>query len=294
VESRKGYFALPVLSSSADLTAVEVAGLAALSLKEPPRAFDYHAGAYQFRPNAVNSQNDIVFEIPAGNLTATPEPAAKRHRMHVALFTLVKDASGQVIDKFSQDSPYEIPDENLAKAQATSITFAHPLSLPPGHYTAETAVLDQEAKKTSTSKVAFDSPEQKGVGLSSVLLVQNVEPVSGKVEETDPLQFQPGPNQGRRVIPELATSLTASAKPYVFFVVYPDRSLTEKPKIQVEFLVGGQVLAKQTSELPAPDATGAIPMMINTAAKPGNCELRITALQGGSSARQSVTYTIAK
>ncbi len=294
VESRKGYFALPVLSSSADLTAVEVAGLAALSSKQPPHAFDYQAGAYQFRPNAVNSQNEIVFEIPAANLAATPEPDVKRHRMHVALFTLVKDGSGQVIDKFSQDSPYEIPDENLTKAQATNITFAHPLSLPPGHYTAETVVLDQEAKKTSTSKVAFDSPEQKGVGLSSVMLVQNVEPVAGKVEPSDPLQFQPDPTQGRRVIPELATSLTASAKPYVFFVVYPDRSLTEKPKIQVEFLVGGQVLAKQTSELPAPDATGAIPMMINTATKPGNCELRITALQGGSSAKQSVTYSIAK
>ncbi len=147
VESRKGYFALPVLGSSADLSSVEVAGLAALSLKQPPHAFDYQASAYQFRPNAVNSQNDIVFEIPAGNLTATPEPAVKRHRMHVALFTLVKDASGQVIDKFSQDSPFEIPDENLAKARATSIPFAHPLSLPPGHYSAETVAIDQEGKK---------------------------------------------------------------------------------------------------------------------------------------------------
>jgi len=293
VESRKGYFALPVLGSSADLTAVEVAGLAALSLKQPQHAFDFQAGAYQFRPNAANSQNDVVFEIPAANLTATPEPAVKRHRMHLAMFTLVKDASGQVVEKFSQDSPYEIPDENLTKAQATSITFAHPLSLPPGHYTLETAVLDQEAKKTSTSKVAFESPEQKGVGLSSVMLVQHVEPVQGKVEPTDPLEFQPDPSQGRRVIPELATNLTAGVKPYVFFVVYPDRSLADKPKIQVEFLVGGQVLAKQTSELPATDATGAIPMMINTAAKPGNCELRITAMQGASSTKQSVTYTIA-
>ena len=293
VESRKGYFALPVLGSSADLSASEVAGLAALSLKEPPHAFEFKAAAYQFRPNAANSQNDMVFEIPAANLTATPEPAVKRHRMHVALLALVKDANGQVVDKFSQDSPYEIPDENLSKAQATSITFTHALALPPGHYTLETAALDQEANRASISKVAFESPEQKGVGLSSIMLVQHMEPVKGKVEQTDPLEFQPDPAQGQRVIPELATNLTSSATPYVFFVVYPDRSLADKPKIQAEFLVGGQLLAKQVADLPAPDATGAIPMVINTAAKPGNCELRITALQGNSSAKQSLTYSIA-
>ena len=293
VESRKGYFALPVLGPSPDLTASEVAGLGALSLKEPPHAFDFKAAAYQFRPTATNSQNDMVFEIPAANLTATPEPAEKRHRIHVALLALVKDANGQVVDKFSQDSPYEIPDENLAKAQATTITFTHPLSLPPGHYTVETAALDRESNRAATSTVAFESPDQKGVGLSSVMLVQHMEPVKGKVEQNDPLEFQPDPAEGRRVVPELATNLTASATPYVFFVVYPDRSLADKPKIQVEFLVGGQVLAKQTADLPAPDATGAIPMVINTAAKPGNCELRVTALQGGSSTKQSLSYSIA-
>jgi len=293
VESRKGYFALPVLGSSPDLTASEVAGLGALGLKPPPHAFEFKAAAYQFRPAAANSQNDMVFEIPAANLTATPEPALKRHRMHVALLALVKDSSGQVVDKFSQDSPYEIPDENLAKAQATSITFTHPLSLPPGHYTVETAALDRESNRVTTSTVAFKSPEQNGVGLSSIMLVKHMEPVKGKVEQTDPLEFQPDPAQGQRVIPELATNLAPSATPYVFFVVYPDRSIQDKPKIQVEFLVAGQVLARQTADLPAPDATGAIPMVINTAAKPGNCELRVTALQGNSSTKQSLTYTIA-
>ena len=214
--------------------------------------------------------------------------------MHVAVVALVKDANGQVVDKFSQDSPYEIPDENLAKARATTISFTHPLTLPPGHYTLETAVLDEEKNSASISKTAFDSPEQKGVGLSSVLLVQHMEPVRGKVEPTDPLQFQADPNQGQRVIPELATSLPSGVTPYVFFVVYPDRAIAEKPKIQVEFLVGGQVLAKQVADLPAPDNSGAIPMVINTAAKTGNCELRITAMQGTSATRQALTYSIAQ
>src|SRR3984957_6990633 len=293
LQSRTGYFALPAFGSTTQLTPYELAGLAALNVRQPPHAFEFKAQAYQFRPAAVNSQNDVVFEIPVANLQATPEPALKRNHLHVSLLALVKDSSGQVVDKFSQDSPYDIPEENLAKARGTTINFTHPLSLAAGHYTVEIAALDREANKASTSKIEFDSPEQKGVGLSSILLVGHMEPVTGKVAPGDPLAFPPDPAQGKRVIPELATDLGANVSPYVFFVVYPDKSLADKPRIQAEFLINGQVLAKQVADLPAPDATGAIPMVINTAAKPGNCELRITALQGNSSSVHSLKYSIA-
>jgi VWFA-related protein len=292
LESRTGYFALPAFGAMTQLNPTELAGLAALNVHQPPHAFEFKAEAYQFRP-AASSQNDVVFEIPVASLQATPEPALKRNRMHVALLALVKDSNGQVVDKFSQDSPYEIPDENLAKARGTTINFTHPLSLPAGHYTVEIAALDREANKASTSKITFESPEQKGVGLSSILLVGHMEPVTGKVAAADPLEFQPDPAQGKRVVPELVTDLAANVSPYVFFVVYPDKSIADKPKIQAEFLINGQVMAKQVADLPAPDATGAIPMVINTAAKPGKCELRITALQGSSSAVHSLQYSIA-
>jgi VWFA-related protein len=293
LESRTGYFALPAFDATKQLTPYEMAGLAALSVHQPPHSFEFKASAYQFRPMSVGSQNDVIFEIPVANLQATPEPALKRDRMHVSLLALVKDSSGQVVDKFSQDSPYEIPEENLTKARSTSITFMHPLALPAGHYTVEIAALDREANRASTTNIAFDSPERKGVGLSSILLVGHMEPVTGKVAPADPLEFQPDPAQGKRVVPELDTNLAANVSPYVFFVVYPDKSIADKPKIQAEFLVNGQVLAKQVADLPAPDATGAIPMVINTAAKPGNCELRITAMQGNSSSVQSLKYSIA-
>ncbi len=214
--------------------------------------------------------------------------------MHVSLLALVKDSSGQVVDKFSQDSPYEIPEENLAKARGTTINFTHPLSLAAGHYTAEIAVLDREANKASTSKIEFDSPEQKGVGLSSILLVGHMEPVTGKVAPADPLEFQPDPAQGKRVVPELeqqTLALTSVLTSSLWSILI--NRIADKPKIQAEFLINGQVMAKQVADLPAPDATGAIPMVINTAAKPGNCELRITAMQGASSSTQSLKYSIA-
>jgi hypothetical protein len=53
------------------------------------------------------------------------------------------------------------------------------------------------------------------------------------------------------------------------------------------------LLARQTAELPPPDANGAIPMVVGAAVRPGNCQLRMTAVQGNRSATQSVNYVIA-
>jgi len=95
------------------------------------------------------------------------------------------------------------------------------------------------------------------------------------------------------MVPMAALELKSTAKPVVYFVVYPDKANAEKPKIQVEFLSGGQVLAKQTADLPPADPSGTIPMIVGAAMRPGNCELRITALQGSASATESVNYTVA-
>jgi hypothetical protein len=91
----------------------------------------------------------------------------------------------------------------------------------------------------------------------------------------------------------MATNLPPNAEPYVYFVVYPDKSKAEKPQIGVQFLLDGRVIAQQTADLPDPDATGAIPMTIGAVARPGNYELKITALQGSDSVEQSLKYSIA-
>jgi hypothetical protein len=46
-------------------------------------------------------------------------------------------------------------------------------------------------------------------------------------------------------------------------------------------------------ELPVPDSFGAIPMVVSAVARPGKCEIKITALQGFQSAVQNVSYTVA-
>ena len=288
VESRAGYFAMPELKG-APLKPFEVAALMTLSTNPPPHAFDFRSGAFQFRPQAQNSQIGVAYEVPVSNLTATPIPAQQKHRLHVALFGLVKDGDGQVVDKFSQDFAYDIPDANLAEVQGQPISYSHPLSLPAGRYTVETVVVDVEARHSTTAVIAVENPERKGLSLSRVVVVKQLESVVGQGDPTDPFQFQ-----GRRVVPDMAATLAPTAQPYLYFVVYPDKANAQKPAVQIQVTLDGQVIAEQEADLSAPDASGAIPVVIGGApVKPGNYELKVTAVQGEDSAEQSAKYSVA-
>jgi VWFA-related protein len=288
VESRTGYFAMPDIGSASTSLSFETTALAVMNTTPLPHAFDFRTAAFQFQNDGAAAQGTLVFEVPGSSLGATPRPDRKTHLVHASLLSLVKDSTGQIVDKFSLDIPYEIPDPNLAAIRATPLMYTHPVSLSPGQYTVETVVLDREGKQASTNSVPFDvAKRRKGVDLSSVMLVQRVEPISGPPDASDPLVFQ-----GRRLVPFIAPALNADAKPFAYFVVYPDKSNAEKPKIQVEFLVGGKTLANQTADLPAPDASGAIAMVVKAATHTGDCELRITALQGSDSSTKSVKYSV--
>jgi VWFA-related protein len=287
VETRAGYLAMPDIKGS-PLKPFETAALMALSEKPQPHAFDFRAGAFQFRPQGDNSQVGVAFDVPVSNLTATPIPEQKKHRLHLFVFALVKDGDGQVVDKFSQDSAYDIPDDNLAEVQGSPITYSHPLNLPAGRYTIETVVVDREGRRIATGAVQVDNAERKGLGLSSVMLVKQFEAVVGQGDPADPFQFQ-----GRRVIPELAGTLTPTAQPYLYFVVYPDKANADKPTVQIQVTLDGQVVAEQEADLSNPDPSGAFQAVIGGApVKPGNYELRVTATQGNDSVEQTVRYAV--
>ncbi len=287
IESRTGYFAMPEFGRPP--APFETAALAILSAQPQVRAFDFRAAAFHFRSDGNSSQNAIALEIPAADLSATPNPGRGTNRVHISLLALVKDAGGQVVDKFTVDAPYDIPDANLRAIRASSVTYTHPVRVPPGRYTVETAVIDREGRRSSTNTTEMEATgPRKGADLSSIVLVERIEPAGANADPSDPLVFQ-----GQRTVPMLGTKLSADAKPNAYFVVYPDKSNPAKPQIQVEFVVGGQVLAKQGADLPDPDATGAIPMVVGVATRPGECELRITALQGNDAVARSVKYTVA-
>lgn len=284
VESRKAYFALP---DPQGLKSFDAPALIALGTNPLPHTFDFGASAYQFRPNAGVSQYAVAFAVPGTDMTATALPQQKQYRLHVSVLALVKDSKGQVVHKLSRDYPMAVPDDKLEATKAFTLNATLPFQIAPGHYTVETAVVDFEGRRASTGTLQIDNPERQGVGISSLVLVSRADPVNGKPDTSDPMEFQ-----GKRMVPWMASSLKATDQPYVYFVVYPEKANTEKPQLEVEFLVGGESVAKQAADLPAPDDSGAIPMVVSAPMKAGDCELRVKTTQGNASATQSVKYTV--
>ena len=289
VESRTGYFAMPDLKGSAPLTPVESTAMAVLTAQPRPHSFDFHVTAYHFQKDGTNPSAALAFELPSAKLGATADPARKIHKFEVSLLALVRDANGDVVDKYSLDQPYYIPDANLAAVRADALTYTHPLDLPPGRYTVDAAVVDREGTQASAETGSFEIPApSKGIAISSLAMVEHLDPAGPKPVTADPFAFK-----DKRVIPMVQAIVSPVTKRWVYFVVYRNKSNPEKPKIHVEFKNGGQVFAEQTLALPEPDEKGATAMFVVAVARPGNCELHITAMQGNESATEHIDYLAA-
>jgi hypothetical protein len=235
VESRTGYFAMPDLKGAGPLTPAEATGLAVLSADPRPHSFDFHVSAYHFQAEGANSRGTLAFELPGGKLGASADPARKLHKFEVSLFALIRDANGEVVDKYSVDQPYFIADANLAAVRATSQTYTHPVDLPPGHYTVEAAVVDREGSQATAETAQVDIPApSKGVGISSLVVVEHMEPANAQADP-DPLTFK-----GKHVVPMVEATVNPANKRYVYFVVYPDKSNAEKPKFTSSSRLAGR------------------------------------------------------
>lgn len=286
--SRNGYYALPSLNGTWAPSEGDLMGLAVLNLKPAAKAFPLQMAALSFGPQKAALQRVLTFDVPGSALTASPEPGQRKQHVQLSLLALIKDASGEVIDRFSQDASYDIPQDRLTELRASSLFFEHPITLPAGHYTIEAAAVDRQSRRASTSVVQFDNAASEGVRLSSILLVRRLEPAEAPASAGAPLLYK-----GQRVVPDLAGTVGAGMRPYAYFVVYPDRAAEDKPTLTLEFLAGGQVVARRTVELPPVDPRGAVPVLVTAAVRPGECELRVTAHQGHHSVIDSVHYRVA-
>ena len=256
VQTRSGYFALPPQQSAA-LLAFEVPLLAALGRADPPRDFEIRAGALHFADGPEGREHRLIVETRIGSLKMIRDEAKKTYRVHFSLLALVKDKDGTVVERFSEDYPFEGPLEKAEALKLGNIVLRRRFTLPPGSYTLEVAGQDRAQGQTGTARAAFEVPSaREGPRMSSVTLIRRIEPVPARVDGTpgdDPLDVG-----GVRVIPnlDLPISVAANQKLSLFFIVYPKGG--EKPKMSVEFWRHGKALGRAEPELPAPEADGKI------------------------------------
>ena len=287
VEARSGYFAAPE-PPEGDATAIEErAGLRALNTSPLPRDFDYRAQALHYRSPGGSPELEIAFEIPVSSLASTTDAASGREHWHASLLALVKDSSGQIVEQMNSDSPMDASKTEAAAARTGRILFARGVTLPPGRYSVETAVVDWVSGHTSAATFAVECAAGNGAELSSVVLVRRMDQTPATGIAGDPLAYQ-----GKRIYPSLFDDLPPGGQQYLYFLAYPDRNSASKPALHAQFLLNGRVVADQTTALPPADASGAVPILIQTAGRPGQHEMRFVLSQGNESSTQTVRYEV--
>ena len=124
------------------------------------------------------------------------------------MLALVKDATGRIVERMSNDYPLEGPLDRLPALKRGNIVFKRQLWLAPGRYTLSSVARDQASDRASVQRVALDVPaEREGVRVSSVSVIRRVDQASEQADAVeDP--FRSGP---MRIVPSLDTPISKGA-----------------------------------------------------------------------------------
>jgi hypothetical protein len=293
VHSRSGYFALPSVEGQ-NLLPYELPMLSALTTVPLPRTIPLRSAGLHFQGKAGVPKSVVVIDVPMEGITFKKDDEGKRYQMHMSVMALCKNAKGEVVQKLSRDLPVEGPAESMEATRAGHFIYSQYLPLPAGRYTLETAVLDRETMKVSGSKKALIVPAAPaGVGISSVALVRNVAPLTGPSNDPeDPLEFE-----GGKVTLSLDDTVKSGSgnKLSLYFNVYVQDGASDPANLVMEFLQDGKAVVRGEPDLPKPDKTGRIAYVATMPMdnlKPGQYEVRVTAMQGGKAAQEHMFLNV--
>ena len=293
VQSRSGYFAIPPELADA-LFPYEVPLLKALSSEPAPQEIDFRSAWFRFGPQGAEVRCGFDVEVPLASLTFNRNEGSGQHHSRVTLATLFKDAGGKVVGKYTREVPFQVPPEKLDGVQAGSFIYTEHIALPPGRYTMETAVGDPEGGKVGIRRAEMTvPPPPESVGVSDLMLIRRVDPLREGADEWNPFTFS-----GGKVVPSLDREVQAEPGQQLslYFVVYPDETLTEPVALTLEFFSEGRRVGSAQPELPAPDEKGRIPYIMSVQAaslRPGPYDVKVTARQGTLAGESSTSFEVA-
>lgn len=290
IHARNGYFALPPDVRAAGLESFEMPILKAISEGKVSEDVPFHTGAIVLQPKEGGREVSLVVELPLRGLQPKIDPAKKTSNVHCSIAALIKDDKGEVVDKVSRDRSFQVTADQLKMG---NFVEKSELTVPPGKYTLESAVMDRETGKVGMQRAEFEVPGQhKGVGISSLASIRSYVPNVKNLDPAEPFQFQ-----GGTITLTLNHSVPRAKDSALrlFFTIYQDAAIAAKPTVEVEFNQNGKTLQKAPLPLPAADALGRIQYVMTipaAAIPPGTYEIRATAKQGDTADSSMTTVTI--
>jgi hypothetical protein len=232
----------------------------------------------------------LIVEVPLRGLQVQADAEKKTTSVHFSLGALVKNDKGEVLQKLTRDRYLQVTADQM---KAGNFIDKMAAALPSGHYKLDSAVMDRVSGKIGTLRSEFTiNSKPTGVGISSLTAVRAYTPDVKGLDPAEPFQYQ-----GGSITPTLNTNVSRApgSALRLFFTVYQDAAISDKPAVDIEFLQNGKALQKAPMPLPPADAQGRIPYVMTipaSAIPPGLYEIRATAKQGATLSQSNIFVRI--
>lgn len=292
VHSRSGYYALPTLGGGRQLYAYELPLLNALGADPAPAALAFRTRAWRFNPRGPKLEYMLTVEAPMKDLVFAPQPEKNTATVDAAMLLVLRDAQGEIVDKFSKDFAVQVDLDKVDGYKAGNLVQTFRTELSPGPHTLETAVMDRQGGKIGVKKTDLAVPAP-----SAKLSVSEIAVVGRQHALKDTQILDAFYYEGGKIVPTLAESLKGgpgAVLPF-YFVVYPDPGIPAPPKLVMSFYMEGQFLGAAEAPLPPPQKDGRIPYIANLPADrflPGDYEVRVGVEQASARAEEKIAFRV--
>jgi hypothetical protein len=267
--------------------------LNALNASPPPANLVFQAAAERFNDHTAKVEYMVTLEAPLDGLTFTPQPDKKSAAVDAALLAVIKNSSGEIIEKFSKDFAVQVALDKVDAYKAGNLVQTFRTQLAPGTYTLESVIMDRNSNKLGVKKspVAV-APSSDKLSISDVVVVRRTD-ATQDTQVNDAFYFP-----GGKVVPTLSSTLKGGAGNVLpfYFTVYPDPGAKDPVRsFTMSFYKDGQYLGAAQAPLPEAQPDGRIPYIANLPADkftPGAYEIRIGVTQGSAKAEENVDFKV--
>jgi VWFA-related protein len=256
IQSRKGYYAIKNTFSTPVLN-YEVAALAALENTPKANSFSFYTGAFNFPEPDRTGLVPVIVDFPLSPFTYRVDQAKKVYNTDFSIVALIKDQSGQVVDKLSNQYRLTGAADKIAETKPTRALFYRETELAPGHYTMDVIAYDAPSGISSVRTTTLDVADSNDkLRLSDVTIISRGEAANG----ADQQRSNPFHVGDVMVSPNLGEPIKRSAMKQVpfYFTAYVPAGSTAKPKLMIELQRDGKAVLQLPGDLPAADALGRI------------------------------------
>ncbi|HTZ81829.1 MAG TPA: VWA domain-containing protein, partial [Candidatus Acidoferrales bacterium] len=290
ISSRAGYFALPP-DSGQTIRPFEAPLLKVLAEAQLPSDVPFRAQVLRLGDLPTGNENSLVVEVPLGQLQSENDPNSNLYAVHISIAAQIKNKAGDVVEHFGEDIPRHGA-LSAKDAQPQFITMQRHFTEEPGDYTLETAVFDQNSGKLGAQRVPFQIPRSgDGPSLSDISMVRRIDPVPEEADPSEPMRYGSG-----KVIPGLSDAVPKGTKELsFFFVVHPEPTSTEAPRLEMEVLKSGEPIAQVPLAVRKTSGPVSIPYLtsIQTATlPPGQYQVIERLTQDAKTSEQAVAFEI--